>query len=88
MIPGGLHIPLPAPSLACLSARPGAGTGVASCIPAGCRGVRVHRCAVEVSARATCTLVQLCVHASMGLWGRGGETWTVREGYVIHPPHP
>jgi hypothetical protein len=48
----------------------------------------VHRCAVEVSARATCTLVELCVHASMGLWGRGGETWTVLEGYVIHPPHP
>jgi hypothetical protein len=88
MIPGGLPILLPTPSYACLNSRPGAGTGVESCIPAGSLGVRVHCCAVEVSACATCTLVELCVHASMGLWGRGGEMWTVREGYVTDPPHP
>ncbi len=46
---------------------------MASCFPAGSRGVRVQRCAVEVRARATCTLVEPCVHASMGPWGRGGE---------------
>ncbi len=65
-----------------------AGTGVASCFLAGSRGVRVLRCAVEVRARATCTLVELCVHASMGPWGSGGEMWTVREGYVTDPPRP
>ena len=87
MIPGGLPIPLPAPSLACPNARPATGQELrpdfrrrAACV---CSVARYR-----VRARATCTLVELCVHASMGLWDRWGETWTVREGYVIHPSHP
>ena len=42
--------------------------------------MRVRCCPVEVRARATCTLVELCLHASMGLWGRGGEMC-----YVLTP---
>ena len=44
-----------------------------SCFPAGSRGVRVQRCLVEVHARATCTLMELCVHAPMGPWVVGGK---------------
>jgi hypothetical protein len=87
MIPGGLQIPLPASSIACPNVRPATGQesrpdfrGRAACV-----------CNVAlylVRARATCTLVELCVQASMGPWGRGGEMWTVQEGYVTAPPHP
>ena len=87
MIPGGLPMPLPAPSLACPRARPASGQWVGA-LPPRARGVRVQCCPVEVRARATCTLVELCLHASMGLWGVGGRCGPAREGYVADSPHP
>jgi hypothetical protein len=87
MIPGGLPIPLPAPSLACPNARPATGQELrpdfrrrAACV---CSVARYR-----VRARATCTLVELCLHASMGLWGVGGRCGPAREGYVADSPHP
>jgi hypothetical protein len=64
MIPGGLPIPVPTPSLACPNGAPSSGAGVASCHRLTCV-MRVQHYVVDDSVRANCTVIELGVHASM-----------------------
>ncbi len=70
MIPGGLPMPLPAPSLACPRHAQG-GHGLRP-FTRGIVRMCVQPCSGDLAPEQPCTLVELCMPAPMGPWVVGG----------------